>query len=417
MRLALLVFPFQRTSSAVPLFPTPTVTDCFTPRHTSVMVYTYPKFRDDLIISQVKQAEQVYFVIKDPITNKFFRFKQPEYFITRQLDGKTPLEEIQQRFFVEFKVRLPATKLDRFVLRLQGLGFTERGLTERELSQLQRKMSVDQGRFRRLLSVKLKTVDPDSFFDAILPRMTFLFTRHFVLLVSALTIAAIAVVVSDWRDYYTYALRIFRPGIIPTLVLVTFVVVSLHELAHGLTCKYFGGHVREMGVLVLYFTPGFYCGVSDAWLFNDKSKRMWVSFAGMFFQMFVGALTAIAWRVIGHGTLLSDVCYITTAVSALTILLNLNPLIKLDGYYLLSDYLDIPNLRRVSFAYLGSKIGAKHNSDLSGLTEVARKEKLIYLSYSILAGTYSVGLIVLFFWKVIGFVFSQFRTAAWVFWR
>jgi putative peptide zinc metalloprotease protein len=235
--------------------------------------------------------------------------------------------------------------------------------------------------------------------------------------VVALTIVAIAVVISDWRDYYSYAPRLFRAGIIPTLLIVTFVMASLHELAHGLTCKYFGGHVQEMGFLVLYFMPGFYCGVSDAWLFNDKSKRMWVSFAGMFFQMFVGALAAIAWRLIGHGTLLGDVCYITMAVSALTILFNLNPLIKLDGYYLLSDYLDVPNLRRVAFAYLLSRIWGRRYSNLGGRAEIPRREKLIYVSYSMLAGAFSVGLVVLFFWKVIGLVLSHSHAGAFLFYK
>ena len=84
------------------------------------MIYEYPKFRDDLVISEVKQADQIYFVIKDPITNKFFRFKHPEYFIARQLDGQTPLEEIRQRFFLEFNVNLPSAGLRQFVQRLQG---------------------------------------------------------------------------------------------------------------------------------------------------------------------------------------------------------------------------------------------------------------------------------------------------------
>ena len=369
----------------------------------------YPKFRDDLIISQLGQAERISFVIKDPITRRFFRLKQPEYFIAKQLDGRTSLQKIQQRFEEEFREPLSLPKLEQFIKRLQGLCLIESELTERELSHLQRRMSVERSRFRRLLYLKLKAIDPHNLFNAIIAHIGFFFSRWFVFLVPLLTIVALVITISNWGEYTAQVKSLFRPETIPTLLLVVFIVTSLHEFAHGLTCKHFGGDVHEIGFLLIYFLPAFYCNVSDAWLFKERGKRLWVSFAGVFLQIFIWALATIAWRVIDPATWLSSVLCITMVTSGLTTVFDLNPLIKLDGYYLLSDYLGIPNLRRKAFAYLGSQIKAKLFSVARRGREVTGREKRIYLLYGISASIYSFGLLLFIFLKTAGFVVSKFH--------
>src|SRR5437762_11088942 len=129
-----------------------------------------------------------------------------------------------------------------------------------------------------------------------------------------------------------------------------------HEFAHGLTCKHFGGEVRELGVLLLYFQPAFYCNVSDAWLFPEKSKRRWVGFAGPYFELFLWACAVLVWRLTDPETWLNSGALAVLAVSGVKTLLNFNPLLKLDGYYLLSDALDMPNLRQRSYAYVGGRL-------------------------------------------------------------
>src|SRR5258707_5244839 len=130
-------------------------------------------------------------------------------------------------------------------------------------------------------------------------------------------------------------------------------VVTLHEFAHGLTCKHFGGHVREIGFILIFFQPAFYCNVSDAWLFPQKSHRLWVTFAGAYFEIFLWAIATFVWRVTDPNTVINYLALVVVATSAVKTFFNLNPLIKLDGYYLLSDFLEIPNLRQRAFGFLG----------------------------------------------------------------
>src|SRR5205823_1066620 len=132
------------------------------------------------------------------------------------------------------------------------------------------------------------------------------------------------------------------------------VVIVVHELGHAFTCKYFGGQVHEMGAMLIYFQPAFYCNVNDAWTFRDRAARLWVTAAGSWIQLVVAGLAAIVWWAAVPDTLISQIALAAMVIGGVTtVLANANPLIPLDGYYALSDYLEIPNLRTRAFGYVG----------------------------------------------------------------
>jgi putative peptide zinc metalloprotease protein len=177
-----------------------------------------------------------------------------------------------------------------------------------------------------------------------------------------------------------------------------------------------------MGFLLIYLLPAFYCNVSDAWLFADKARRLWVSAAGTILQVVLYAIAAIAWALLPRGTWASDACALTIAIAGLTALFNFNPLIKLDGYYMLSDYLGIPNLRKRAFAYLASEarrvfkglarlmrrpsIGTAGPGSKPARGDFSSRERSIYLAYGITAGAYSLGLLVFVVFKLAAFIVS-----------
>jgi multidrug efflux pump subunit AcrA (membrane-fusion protein) len=189
-------------------------------------------------------------------------------------------------------------------------------------------------------------MDPDRLFTRLAPKLWFLWTRTF-LIVSAVSILVAALTLwanrQELPGSVTHALRW------ETLVrawLVLLVITALHESAHGLTCKRYGGEVHEIGFLMLYFLPCFYGNVSDAWLFRERSKRLWVTFAGGYFELFVWSLAVFAWRLTQADSLVHELSFVVLSVSGVQTLFNFNPLLKLDGYYLLSDWLAIPNLHQ-----------------------------------------------------------------------
>src|SRR5205814_5873818 len=174
---------------------------------------------------------------------------------------------------------------------------------------------------------------------------------------------------------------------------VVFLVITAHELAHGLTCKHFGGEVHELGFLLIYLQPALYCNVSDAWLFPEKSKRLWVGFAGPYFELFLWALATLAWRLTDVETGLNYVAFIVMTSSGVKTLLNFNPLIKLDGYYLLSDWLEVPNLRKKGFACFSDGIKRLFGTPVPRLEQMPRRERRICLAYGLVAGIGSIWLL------------------------
>ena len=129
----------------------------------------------------------------------------------------------------------------------------------------------------------------------------------------------------------------------------------IHEFGHGLTAKHFGGEVHEMGILFLVLTPALYCDVTDSWLLPNKWKRIWISAAGIYVECFLASIATFVWWYSTPGLLNSLAMATMFICSVNTILFNANPLLRYDGYYVMADWLEIPNLRIKStqfFAYL-----------------------------------------------------------------
>ena len=371
------------------------------------MAEEYPKLRKDLIVTSEIFEEKTYYVIKDPITKRFFRIKEPEYLILQRLDGKTSPEEIIRILKEQFDLILTSEILNRFISQVEKFGFLEGEISLRELTRLKYRAEKEKNILKRILFIKVKAFDPDKFLDKLLKRVKFFFTKEFFVLSILLIILAILITISNWDDL-GYSLKgLYHPATILKFWLAVFIMVFVHELGHALTCKYFGGEVKEMGFLLIYFQPAFFTNVSDAWMFKEKKKKLWVSFGGIYIHLVLWAFTTLLWRITSLDTALNSFLLVMTIASGILILFNFNPLIKLDGYYLLSDFLEIPNLRKKAFGYLNSAF-KKHILKLDvPPIELTRKRKKAYYLYGIFSVTYSVIFLGFIFLKVEKFLVSQ----------
>jgi putative peptide zinc metalloprotease protein len=129
-------------------------------------------------------------------------------------------------------------------------------------------------------------------------------------------------------------------------------VKSLHELGHALTCKYFGGECHSLGIMFLLFTPALYCDVSDAWMFPERWKRMAVSAAGILVEVALASLALLLWSATLPGWFNTLLFNIVLVCSAGTLLINGNPLLRYDGYFVFADLIGAPNLREQADARL-----------------------------------------------------------------
>jgi putative peptide zinc metalloprotease protein len=338
-----------------------------------------PKIRSDLTISRQETGDGEWFIVKDPLAGSFFRIREAEQFILQQLDGRTPLSAVRQRVEEKFDASLTDGTLNAFVRTLD-----QRGLLEAEKPMKRRKKDsrIVRG---NLLYLRFKAVDPSRIFDFLGPRVQFFFTRQFVGLATVLILISAWTLLLNWTPLLRDISSLYRLTTIPLAVVTIFLVILAHECAHGLTCRHFGGEVREVGFLLIYFQPAFYCNVSDAWLFPEKSKRLWVGGAGPFFELFLLAISVLVWRTVDVQTWIGSIALIVIATSSVKTLINLNPMIKLDGYYLLADMLEIPNLRQRSFRYVGGLLKRVAGLNPAPTGELSRRERRIFFVYGVLA--------------------------------
>jgi multidrug efflux pump subunit AcrA (membrane-fusion protein) len=281
-------------------------------------------------------------VVKNRRTGDYYHLGAEEHFLLTQLDGERDAATICTAFARSFGQPLAEEELDEFLQRAeeQGLLRPGPGLEDTDSLGHRSDTSTRQG----ILYWRKSILDPDRLFTMLAPKIWFFWTRAFLVL-SAGSILVAAMLL--WVNRHELASSLRHATRWETAVLgwlIFLFVAALHEFAHGLTCKHHGGEVREIGVLFMFLMPCFYCNVSDAWFFREKSKRLWVTFAGGYFELFLWALAVFVWRLTVPQTVINYLAFVVLALTGVQTLLNFNPLIKLDGYYLLSDWLEIPNL-------------------------------------------------------------------------
>jgi multidrug resistance efflux pump len=347
-----------------------------------------PKLRRDLTVSRLETADGGFLIIKHPVSGRFYRFKEAERFIAEQLDGETPLDVIRERTEEQFGASLSAATLNAFVQNLAKIGLLDTGKPAEQR---------DPGRTRRirgnLLYLRLALFDPDRLLTRLVPQLRFLFTRRFLAISAVPILLAFAITFANAREIAGDLPRLYQASAIVPFIALVLVVASIHELAHGLTCKHFGGEVHELGFMMMYLQPAFYCNVSDAWLFPEKSKRLWVGFAGPYLELVLWAMATIAWRLTEADTWINYTALIVMTLSGLRSFVDFNPFVKLDGYYLLSDYLELPNLRRRSFKYVGDGIKRLLGVGPKLRAYLSQRERRIYLVYGLVATVSSLSLL------------------------
>ena len=279
----------------------------------------------------------------------------------------------------------------------------ERSVGEKNLAVLERIRDERKGRVDQssVLYMSFKAWDPDKTLAKLDPYLSWMFTRGFVVFSIGVFIAAAYLLASDWTRVQqdTSALYNFSDKSaydIWMFWILLLVLGGIHEFGHGLTCKHFGGDVHQMGFLLIYFTPAFYTDTTDILLFKRGSQRQWVIFAGIWIELVLCGLSGVLWYFTRVGSVLNDVAYKMMLLSGIQgALLNLNPLIKADGYYALSQFLNIDNLREESFAFLrawAQKYLLRHDIDLP---PASKRQRRVFFLFGVTAVLYSGSLLVI----------------------
>ena len=193
------------------------------------------------------------------------------------------------------------------------------------------------------ISMKVSLFNPNRFLQGIQPATEWLFSSWIVLLWVITGVYSLSCLVSNWQRVYASSAGAFSSDGWLWLLLTWFVLKVFHETAHGIACRRYGGEVPEFGVLFLLFAPMAFVNVTSMWRFSNRWQRMVVSAAGMYIELWIAFFAIIVWSQT-DGVVASTAFSVMVMSSVTTILFNANPLMRFDGYFLLSDFLAIPNL-------------------------------------------------------------------------
>jgi putative peptide zinc metalloprotease protein len=318
---------------------------------TASLVRALPlRVRADLQIVSQATRRGARSTVKDSVSGRYWRLSEEEAFLLRSLDGDCSAHELCERFGRQFAPRrIAPERLTAFLARLheQGLVVVDRpGQTEIILKrQQERPCLAPLHALERLLAWRFRGIDPDRWLNVIVPRLRLLFTSPAAGLFFLLLVSAIALVLAHWseldRDLATFAGSLSARQALWILATIG-LVKALHELGHAVACKYFGGECHEIGVMLFVGFPSLFCNVSDAWMLPRKRPRILISAAGILVELTIAAISAWLWWCTNPGLVHSLALYALVVCSVNTLLLNGNPLLQYDGYYVLSDLTDMP---------------------------------------------------------------------------
>ncbi len=295
------------------------------------------------------------YVVKNLHTGAYYHLGAEEHFLLTQFDGQHDGETIRSAFALRFGQPLSAEDFQDFLDMAKERGFLEgEEHAEKQVDEEDLANSAPLG--LRILSWRKSLFNPDRLFTWLAPKITFIWTPAFLVFSAGCIALAATLVFANRHELAGSFLNSLHWQTAVLAWLVLMVVTTLHEFAHGLTCKQHGGEVHEVGFLLLMLMPCFYCNVSDAWLFREKSKRLWVTLAGGYFELFVWAWAVFVWRLTTPDSLVHYLAFVVLSACGVQTLFNFNPLMKLDGYYLLSDWMDVPNLQRQAGSYFKSRL-------------------------------------------------------------
>ncbi len=310
--------------------------------------------RPDLQSKKQSYHGRSYWVVKEPVGLNYFRFHEEEFAILNMLDGITSLQQIKDRFQAEFAPqRITLQDLQQFVgmLHRSGLVISEATGQGRQLRRRgdQKKKKERLGKLANVFALRFRGIDPERILNFLNPFTWWLFTLPCLIFMLMFGLSALMLVLVNFQEFRTKLPtfeQFFAAHNWIWLGTTMGIVKILHEFGHGLSCKRYGGECHEMGFMFLVFTPCLYCNVSDSWMLPNKWHRVFIGAAGMYVELILASIATFLWWFSEPGMFNFLCLSVMFICSVSTVVFNGNPLLRFDGYYILMDILEIPNLRQ-----------------------------------------------------------------------
>ena len=311
--------------------------------------------REDLTLyTGIRSAEGLpTWTLHDPISHRYYRLGWLEFeFLQRW--GMENAEAIIASIQHDTPLHADLQAFERFeeFLKLHQL-IKPQGIEGSKL--LERRYLLTRPKFwttllHNYLFFRIPLIRPNSVLNRITPKLAWLFSRRFIHSILCLALLAVYLVTEQWALYaYSFAEVFTAEGMVIAALMLSLSKI-IHELGHAITACHFACRVPTMGVAFMMAVPMLWTDVTDAWRLSDKRQRLMIDAAGVIAELSLAVIATLIWTILPNGALRSGIYLLSSTVWLITLAVNFNPFMRFDGYYVLSDYLDIANLQDRSFA-------------------------------------------------------------------
>jgi putative peptide zinc metalloprotease protein len=374
-----------------------------------------PRLRPDLVVRRQVRMGDVTFVVKNPENQSYFNFSEGEWGVIALFDGTRTLAEIAAEYTAQTGTEVDLPFVLEYDEMLRKLDLLDQSAAERNLTLLKKmkdarkRAAEEKAEGFNPFFIQFRVVDPDAFLNRTWKYVRWIWTPPVVAVWACGAIWTVGVFTRHFSPIWHGTVELYAFLGKPLLdVLQFFLILSIiggiHELGHAYATKIYGGEVHDIGIALLYFTPAFYCDTTDAILFSNKWHRFWVTVAGIYIEGFICMGATALWVASYPDSLLHEVAFkvmLFTGVS--TIFFNINPLIKIDGYYALTSVLELPELREDAFRYIGAWVQNRVLRLPVEVPALSRRKRRIYWTYGLLALAYTTVIM-----RFIGGIFYNF---------
>jgi putative peptide zinc metalloprotease protein len=336
-----------------------------------------------------------------PSSGFMFKLSRPQWSLAQLFDGNRTYSEVAELYSAETGEYYDQQTVLDFASELEAANFWYQTPQEKNILLLlqskeeRRKNLKAKNRFSDLSIIIFPAFNPDRLLTKLYAKTRFIYTRWFTVLTVLTFLFAAAITVSHWpeigRDtveFYNFTDKTL--GDVIVLYLLGMFVVAVHEYAHAHACKHCGGRVPAMGFALIFLTPAFYTDTTEGAVMGNRQQRLVIALAGIWAELMVCSIATPIWWLSEPGTVIHEGAYFLMMLTGIvSLIVNWNPLMKLDGYHMLCEIIGIADLKEESTAYLSAWVRRYVWRLPVEVPYVPPKRRPGFAIYALLSGAYS----------------------------
>jgi putative peptide zinc metalloprotease protein len=385
-----------------------------------MLVERYPRLAPDIVFREHIEDGNPVFRVYVPSAEAMYKFPPQNWALIQWFDGKRSYEEIAKLYSRQTRSEHSAEQVRDFAAELETMDFWYKTPQERNIVLMQKsaeerhRLLSKKSRFGDLSLILFPAVNPDRFLNGLYRYTSYFYTPWFTLLTllafgfsAGITITHWSEIGRDTLEFYNFGDKSW--GDVVQFYLLAVVVLGIHELGHGHACKHYGGRVPAMGFALIYLAPAFYTDTTEGDVKGTRYERLIIALAGVWAELMIYAVAAPLWWGTPPNTAVHNAAYILMLITGISAaLINWNPLIKLDGYHMLSEILGIVDLKEASTAFVSAWVKRRIWGLPVDVPYVRGSRRLWYAIYALLSGLYSYSVLYVVA-RFVGNVFRNFN--------